>query len=202
MRQQHSPFWGGGPVAAPILFPGDMVPAVAAWVLTAPKSPFQWVFAGLREAAKPRAQVCESRQSGRTEETRESDPLAQRPAGVQQVYGSRPMTADRQGNTPVLTSPLQRPLSHPNSVPSSMACVMMDDAQTCTSHTHSTVMRLHMEIHSTWSNACTHVHLPWCQNGPWLANWPELIMATLARGATRRNAHVFAGNELGWIRLA
>ena len=37
---------------------------------------------------------------------------------------------------------------------------------------------------------------------PWLTNWPELISATRMRGATCKNVSIFAGNKLGWIRLA
>ena len=40
------------------------------------------------------------------------------------------------------------------------------------------------------------------KNGAWLANWPELILATRARGAMRKNVSVFAGNKFRWIWLA
>ena len=41
----------------------------------------------------------------------------------------------------------------------------------------------------------------WRQNGTWLANWPELIFSTRARGATRKNLTFFAGIEFGRFGL-
>ena len=40
------------------------------------------------------------------------------------------------------------------------------------------------------------------KNGLWLANWPALILATRRRGATHKNASVFAGSDFWGILLA
>ena len=50
------------------------------------------------------------------------------------------------------------------------------------------------------SRGVPHVKPKWCQNGTWLAGWPELFVSTRARGATRKKVSIFAGSEYGWIR--
>ena len=62
---------------------------------------------------------------------------------------------------------------------------------------HSQVLFLPLSV--PWGVPCDTPK--WCQNGTWLAKWPELIFSIRAHGATHKTVSIFAGSEFGWTRL-